>query len=547
MRCIIETQSWIRPQNDPYRLENFQQAYDNIVSGESKIVRASDEFAASARSVRKEFSATAKTQLKLKATHYALKIFPKTEEEQRSLELDEQIKIAYTPFNYTSLPDEATQSLVFSKFRTQFCEEDEERRYSVTYEGGMIKDGPVEPVTIILPVLYAVWPVEKTFPVEMDFEILYEVFLPKYITLGENGLSAEAIQILEQEAIALALDEERHLPGGFPRGKVLCYDTHLNRYVPLENLKIRFTLGSSIDEVYTDKTGYYAINNKLIDNQATVSFVFQHEKWTIVKGSEEGGRIEEIKGIYGELRSGKDLNFNINSSSAPDPRYEIHRAVNFYHYGEHDFIISTFVNNRISIVALAVDPGGWQGRFNYWPTSVGRMPFIQVGNCNRNNHPRLIGTTLHELGHYCQFHLRGGTFSAYDGTWNILLESYASYAGWHMGEAYYLNQGWKKTSLNSDITGQARQEWDYQNTTNNYYTPLFVDLVDDYNQGVGYPSRCYDQIKMPQFVVNLFGAYRTWNDFESALRKYTGSYFTENQINEFLFYERSWLQRNGYI
>ena len=32
MRCIIETQSWIRPQNDPYRLENFQQAYDNIVS-----------------------------------------------------------------------------------------------------------------------------------------------------------------------------------------------------------------------------------------------------------------------------------------------------------------------------------------------------------------------------------------------------------------------------------------------------------------------------------------------------------------------------------
>ena len=42
---------------------------------------------------------------------------------------------------------------------------------------------------------------KKTFPVEMDFEILYEVFLPKYITLGENGLSAEAIQILEQEAI----------------------------------------------------------------------------------------------------------------------------------------------------------------------------------------------------------------------------------------------------------------------------------------------------------------------------------------------------------
>lgn len=77
MRCIIETQSWIRPQNDPYRLENFQQAYDNIVSGESKIVRASDEFAASARSVRKEFSATAKTQLKLKDYPLCLENFSK--------------------------------------------------------------------------------------------------------------------------------------------------------------------------------------------------------------------------------------------------------------------------------------------------------------------------------------------------------------------------------------------------------------------------------------------------------------------------------------
>lgn len=81
-------------------------------------------------------------------------------------------------------------------------------------------------------------------------------------------------------------------------------------------------------------------------------------------------------------------------------------------------------------------------------------------------------------------------------------------------EKHIIKSGLEKTSLNSDITGQARQEWDYQNTTNNYYTPLFVDLVDDYNQGVGYPSRCYDQIKMPQFVVNLFGAYRTWNDLK---------------------------------
>lgn len=136
-----------------------------------------------ARGCAKRILSNCQNAVETESYPLCLENFPKTEEEQRSLELDEQIKIAYTPFNYTSLPDEATQSLVFSKSRTQFCEEDEERRYSVTYEGGMIKDGPVEPVTIILPVLYAVWPVEKTFPVEMDFEILYEVFLLNILLL----------------------------------------------------------------------------------------------------------------------------------------------------------------------------------------------------------------------------------------------------------------------------------------------------------------------------------------------------------------------------
>ena len=61
------------------------------------------------------------------------------------------------------------------------------------------------------------------------------------------------------------------------------------------------------------------------------------------------------------------------------------------------------------------------------------------------------------------------------------------------------------------------------------------------DDGRSYPPN-YDAHYDPSIDDNY-----VFEDFESALRKYTGSYFTENQINEFLFYERSWLQRNGYI
>lgn len=45
-----------------------------------------------------------------------------------------------------------------------YHEEAEERRYTVTYEGGMDADGPTDPVTLELPVLYVVWPCDKPFP-----------------------------------------------------------------------------------------------------------------------------------------------------------------------------------------------------------------------------------------------------------------------------------------------------------------------------------------------------------------------------------------------
>ncbi|HJA98001.1 MAG TPA: hypothetical protein H9779_00130 [Candidatus Alistipes avicola] len=79
-----ESQSWISPLPDPYRLENFQKVCNELVSTQAYFLAACGGLK---ESVISEFKREGNKNLKLRATHYAVKIFPKTEEEQWRLSL----------------------------------------------------------------------------------------------------------------------------------------------------------------------------------------------------------------------------------------------------------------------------------------------------------------------------------------------------------------------------------------------------------------------------------------------------------------------------
>ena len=396
------SQSWVYLQGDPYRLENFQKVYDNLVLNSAEFAEVGkEEFAVKLRNVKKELAADTKKQLKLKPTHYAVKVLPKTEEEQRALEWDEQLKVAYVPFDYVSVPESQVSHIRMQRTGAVYHEEAEERRYTVTYEGGMDADGPTDPVTLELPVLYVVWPCDKPFPADMDYEVLYDVFLPQAPTASQKaqGLSAEALHVLE----SMAIDTIRHTGdiGRYPSGIISCYDNYLNKYVPLVYLTVRFSLGSNIYEVKTDYNGYFSFKDPIFDN-AVLSFVFDGlDGWKITSGG-SSATIIESRGTYKSLRGSsiRDFDIQVNSSSVPDPRYEIYRAVGFYFYGlrtsygsssllhlpEIDrFVDSTTGGMRIEAHTAAIQEG--EGVFKSF---LGNAHYIKIGNVNRNNHP-----------HYC--------------------------------------------------------------------------------------------------------------------------------------------------
>ena len=171
------------------------------------------------------------------------------------------------------------------------------------------------------------------------------------------------------------------------------------------------------------------------------------------------------------------------------------------------------------------------------------MPYITVYNNHGINEHRTIGTVLHELGHFAHFGQRGEyTGSAYSGflnVYNLFKESYASYVGWYLGEEYYSTLGWNIVLDDESITGQGRQLWrkTYQVDEGAYYSPIFVDLVDNLNQknrwGMAYNN---DQISdVPHAIINEMAAECTnWSSVKLYLDMYCGIYYTVTQYTNFI-------------
>ena len=534
------TQKWLKSQKDPYALDNFQKAYTNLSSGKTSQIMT--------KSLADEFVNTKE----LKATHYALRIYPKNQEEQWKLEFkEEDISVGYFPFDYVVLPDNIiNKSTILNKNEKQFYPE--ERRYTVTYDDYETDAGMEEPITIAMPVLYVVWPIDKPLPKELDYEIDYEVFLPQKIIQAKNiTLSSNAIQILEREAIQLALGtstQTKSVTRASTRrsGRIFCYDTfaHYNNlfygsYLPLGNLYLQFKLGSNIWSLYTGVEGDF---NTLfeIPDEAQLTYQLKHPKWNL-SCMLEGAPIP-IGFFSGTVCSniGREWGNGDFFLTSYYNEMACHRALNYYYNVLHLLTRITYENPGINVIIYAASNNAINGSFSY---SNRNRPYISIYNNNTQNHNNVIGTMLHELGHLTHFGLRNG-YNNYRNVPNLIKESFASFVGWYMVEGYYSKYGYVKPHPSIDITGNSRQFWTM--TSSSFYTPLFVDLMDDYDQSLVSNTYVMDQVRgVPPFVIeSAVRQAADWNSCRNILRSYIGTYYTEEQINNILAPYNFWFANN---
>ena len=525
--------SFVYHRNDPYTLDNFRRAYDALRTGRSLLPLT--------RAEQEEFAGE-----ELRATHYALRIYPRNETEQWLIDRMYDVSYAYLPFDYAAASaDDASAAGAEPDCAPSV--ELEQSPYTVTYDDYVTADGqPVEPMTVRMPVMYVVWPCDKSLPDELDYKIDYEVFLPRSaVQTRSTGLGDDAMRLLELEAVCRADGVARTrgefdlIKQEFPKvrtGTVLTYDNKLNRNVPLAHLKVEFSYGSNIYTAYTDADGYYTSGVELF-NATTYMFTLQHNFWKIVRNNS----VTPITISQGTVGSALISNAEIEprpkmivlSSDYPD--YRVHRAMVYFYHGEHEITKHYYSGTGIKVQSMTEkDP---EGNLGYFYPSYTKDAYIAICNSDYND-SIFIGCVLHEMGHFCQYCEVNKNAYNFVKIHNLLIESYSSYVGWLLGTKYYTDKDYVVYNW-MDITGSnGRQTWWNKDLapTKGHYSPLFVDLVDDYNQN---PNKTnvynYDIIHgVPNIVITKVAKEATtWSSCKNILRSFVGQYYTSAELEEF--------------
>lgn len=313
-----------------------------------------------------------------------------------------------------------------------------------------------------MPIMYAVWPLEKPLPEDMDYEIDYEVFIPYQAAQTRSvGLNEEAIQVLEREAINLALEitpTTRIIidPGIYVRtvaGKIEYYDHYLQKNVPQPNLIQRFQLGSNIWRTTTNSNGDFSITAP-IPNEASYSHVFEQPKWKITTENSTAPISTPCQtvGYWWGGTTKKEVTICPSNSGLA---YDINPIISYYFNGSHS-IQKWYYEEGIRVIAAARVHEAYDAVF-YCGNNISQA-YIEIYLNLKGRDSILAGAVAHEFGHFTQFGERGGS-DGLAAVNKLLVESYANYVGWHVGESYYVSLGYVRSGPRDNITYQIYLNW----------------------------------------------------------------------------------------
>lgn len=467
--------AWMINQDDPYELSNVQRMVDCL---------------------KLDFIAP--------ATHYAIKIFPRDENELNTIIQMPDIIVSYIPFGYSYASKHIADSLDSSSIAIQNCYREQER-YFISSQTDKTP----------LPVLYAAWPVKKNLPHEYDFAIQYSACIPDCL---ENECSENEINLLN------SILGNRYL---VLSGYAYDYDDLLQCYVPVKNLRLRLSYGLSSVDTYTNNNGYFVFSGN-INTNALLKCVYENSQFRITDNSLIS-MVEPVETVASIWVAGNPTGINLESKALI-----IHRAANHFYNGGHA------INTPASSYSLRLNFESMNSQFygSFNPSPV-FSPSISLRQDPDYDDPKYLSNVLHELGHFNHYQRNGG-FGGYYYVHSLIKESYADYISWYVGRDYYTitnggsyNPNWD----NSLSLKSAHQYWRKTDSSDvGYYSPFFIDLYDDLNQMTLNPLNNDDPISgIPHSVIPLFmEGCQTWQDIHNVMFSYVGAYYSYDDYVVFI-------------
>lgn len=455
-------------------------------------------------------------------THKAIEFHPKNLKEYKELiSYSDSVFVSFFPFGFSPVrevsDDERCNYLPFpseEKYyisHSQFCEDSPQNNNRMS---GSLPDDSM------LPYLYVVWPVDLTIPQDIEHFVRYDVSMP-----SKKGNDHKVSRFEGTGQISLPI-------------KIDTYDDdYLFTYVPMEGIKVRVSYGSFYCDYYMNSNGSATIQPLMFNDELTLAeiaqlqvyVIYQTPKFTVSRNTAIipiQKYLGTVSSLWGPMSYNTTYPTYVSHQSSGTNECDVFQGARYYHYGNHSFsslisssehgiIIHASTEHHIEPSKTFIYPNN-----EYDPTIYVYDEFVSISEC--------IASVNHELGHVHHYYAHPSFFQVD----SLIVESFASYVGWYVGEQYYLSKGFVKPNPGYIINRQSRQSWEPYSTDK--YTPLFVDLTDNYNQ-----ANLNDTISdVPVSVINgMITTCSTVNGCMSYLLTYSGTYYTSSElISHFGYY-----------
>ena len=425
---------------NPYSVENMRKALENL----SPKTRAGI------------------TDMDIQPTHYYVKFHPRSSEELDLILQDSTIIWYDIPLDY------------------------EIEEYGSYYHDPTIPDSL--PTFQYASIEVAKWPAVSTIGV--DYEILSDLFIPDedkdeeddegIMTRSSTKWSEVLTDALVEESLRMTGNEEdgesepqtRGRSKWRPAGRITAYDNIVGGAIPLNYVRVRARRWFTTYIGYTNANGYYSCNGRF-KRPANYSIAWETSRWDIRDGN-------IVQAYYnGPKKTG---NWDLYISANKSIRYAtIHRALYRFYYGNTNGLKRPTNSRKEKIAYLHKKGNGINGDYNrQW--GMGIWSDIRIygqGNNGWREMSEVFSTACHELGHAAHYTNNRNTYGKCK---TSLLESGARCVQYVLTNQEYKELGvFHKLPAYPENGSYNFQAWNPQVYDRNY-TPLFIDLIDDFNQ-----------------------------------------------------------------
>lgn len=423
--------------NDPFAIHNMQKANSNLKSGGTDIPEENIE-----------------------PNKVYLRFLPKNEDEWQILKADSNIVLYDYPLDY------------------------EIEVYGTYYHDPEIPDSSITWQYTVIPVDYQIPNVEH--------EILYEVYIPPMDSISEElelkssktnyyeDLLIESFKITgnykEEESTLKSTNGLFKPKRWHPAGTIEVYDHVVNRLIPLQGAEVHARWSTHIETRITDANGYFRMGGFIFKVNYAI-------KWERGYYDIRNGGV--LQAWYNGPKKKGDWNLDIWSGESI-MYATMHRAAHKHFYGDNLGIRRPILIDGSKTKIIYKDGEGTGVFWGDW-SSGGILPDIKIWGKENGNYKQtniIFATTAHELGHQSHSQYMGNI--QFWQTSKVIYESWATCVEWAFtnDEYHRLGNVYNVTAARHYNHETGRQLWRKSNS-NWEYSPIFIDLIDDFNQRNG--------------------------------------------------------------